>query len=402
MAQLLWDAADGLNENERAVLELSVRQGLAGEELAAALGMTRHHANVVAGRMRSNLERSVGALALVRTADGTCDELAALLDGFDGNLTPLWRKRIARHADGCDVCESRRSRKPLVAAAIPLLLAPSAVRARVLEHLPVAADGTPLADPAAFRAARSGFPVATARITRIAVQAGAAAVAAVLLVVGVTSVRSGDGPTEAAAGADRALVEDEAPARTSTTAAGTTVVSTPDDDEDEEPAASDEPSDPPEADPTDDADPPPSTTAPVAVPSTTRPAAATGPGSGGGTIAPPPTTTSTIPPDVAAPTLTGSSAGQTALRQQGCDGGPTTTVVTATGADDRGITGGRVEVRVGPITRTFPLSGSGGSVSGTIGPFEGTGSMEITVLWVADAAGNRSGPGTPIFGAVTC
>ncbi|MSO37666.1 MAG: hypothetical protein EXQ69_05360 [Acidimicrobiia bacterium] len=53
LSTLLWEAAAGLNESERAVLELTLRDGLEGDELALAMGASLHH--VIASRMRQSL-----------------------------------------------------------------------------------------------------------------------------------------------------------------------------------------------------------------------------------------------------------------------------------------------------------------------------------------------------------
>ena len=158
-AAVVWEAASALNPNERALLELSVRQGLDGLDLAAALGMTRHHVNVVAGRMRTNLEQGVAALDLLRREPGRCPALDDLVAGFDGVFTPAWRKRIARHARSCPTCGDQRSRTPVAAfGAVPLLLAPVSARAEILDSLPTSATGAPVVDHSSFRADRHGFP----------------------------------------------------------------------------------------------------------------------------------------------------------------------------------------------------------------------------------------------------
>ena len=180
-AAVVWEAASALNPNERALLELSVRQGLDGLDLAAALGMTRHHVNVVAGRMRTNLEQGVAALDLLRREPGRCPALDDLVAGFDGVFTPAWRKRIARHARSCPTCGDQRSRTPVAAfGAVPLLLAPVSARAEILDSLPTSATGAPVVDHSSFRADRHGFPARPTRRAPLLVVVGAL----VVLVVG--------------------------------------------------------------------------------------------------------------------------------------------------------------------------------------------------------------------------
>lgn len=133
--ELVWAAAEGLNENERAVLELSVRQGLSNEELAISLGVTRHNATVLASRMRSNLERSISVLYLVRQENPRCQEFRQLTGTYDGVFTPVWRKRIGRHIDQCVYCESRsRSTVLSTFASSPLAAAPAELRSKILKR----------------------------------------------------------------------------------------------------------------------------------------------------------------------------------------------------------------------------------------------------------------------------
>ena len=133
--ELVWAAAEGLNENERAVLELSVRQGLEGEELAKSMGVTRHNANVLASRMRANLERSISALYLVRQDNPRCQEFRQVTTAYEGVFTPVWRKRIGRHIDQCVYCEGRsRSTALSTFAASPLAAAPAELRAKILRR----------------------------------------------------------------------------------------------------------------------------------------------------------------------------------------------------------------------------------------------------------------------------
>lgn len=135
-ATLVWDAAEGLSDRDRALLDLNVRQGLEGAELGEAIGADANHAYVLVHRMRAQLERAIGALLVARNGREDCADLDALLSDWDGRYTPLIRKRIARHTERCDTCGAKKSR--LVApwallAAIPVFAAPTGLRESVLE-----------------------------------------------------------------------------------------------------------------------------------------------------------------------------------------------------------------------------------------------------------------------------
>jgi hypothetical protein len=135
---LVWDAAAGLPADDRALLDLHLRQGLDGADLGEALGVSAHNATVRLGRVRDLVERSLGALLVSRTGRRDCPELDGLLAGWDGGLTPLLRKRVARHIEGCAVCGERKRRMvspTALLAAVPMLGAPAALRDRVLDDV---------------------------------------------------------------------------------------------------------------------------------------------------------------------------------------------------------------------------------------------------------------------------
>ncbi len=145
LRRLVWDAAEGLNERDRAVLDLHLRQGLDGAELAAAMDTTASHAYVMMNRLRGQLERSLGALLIARLGREDCDDLERLLADWDGRFSPLVRKRVARHVDDCETCTRRRAMiiNPWAAfAAIPPLAAPAELRDRVLGSVQLVAHST--------------------------------------------------------------------------------------------------------------------------------------------------------------------------------------------------------------------------------------------------------------------
>jgi RNA polymerase sigma factor (sigma-70 family) len=133
---LVWDAAAGLNERDRAMLDLHVRQGLDGAELGEALGMSADNAYVSLSRLRDQVERSIGALLVARTSRHDCGGLTEVLDDWDGEFTPLVRKRVARHVDRCAACTARRAvvaSPAALLAGVPAFAAPLVLRERVLE-----------------------------------------------------------------------------------------------------------------------------------------------------------------------------------------------------------------------------------------------------------------------------
>jgi RNA polymerase sigma factor (sigma-70 family) len=148
LADLIREASGGLSDRDRVVLELAYRQGLDGPELADALGVTPKNANTLVERLRDTIARSLGALLLCRRSKADpdrCPELAAILEQWDGTFTPLMRKRVARHIDGCAVCEDDRARMVSPAAllgASPVVIpAPAWLRERTLDRAMVDLPG---------------------------------------------------------------------------------------------------------------------------------------------------------------------------------------------------------------------------------------------------------------------
>jgi RNA polymerase sigma factor (sigma-70 family) len=143
LRDLVWAAAAGLADRDRAMLDLHLRQGLDGAELGEAMGMSAAHASVQLNRLRSQVERSLGALLVARTGREDCEAIDTLLAGWDGTLTPIIRKRVARHVENCETCSARKRRMVspwALLAAVPIVLAPIGLRDRVLEQAwPIAA-----------------------------------------------------------------------------------------------------------------------------------------------------------------------------------------------------------------------------------------------------------------------
>jgi RNA polymerase sigma factor (sigma-70 family) len=131
---LVRDALGGVGPAEREVLELQLRQGLSGGEVASVLGTSRNHAHALLSRARDQLATALGALVVARTGRQECPDLNEMLQEWDGALTVLVRKRINRHVERCPACSGRRRRE--VSPAMLLGVAPIAA-------LPLMAGGLP-------------------------------------------------------------------------------------------------------------------------------------------------------------------------------------------------------------------------------------------------------------------
>src|SRR5512132_3979794 len=62
LRELVWNAAAGLSERDRALLDLHLRHGLEGAELAEAIGVEPSHAEMLLSRLRDQGGRSLAAL----------------------------------------------------------------------------------------------------------------------------------------------------------------------------------------------------------------------------------------------------------------------------------------------------------------------------------------------------
>jgi RNA polymerase sigma factor (sigma-70 family) len=177
-------AMAGLKEDDRLALFLRFWQDRKVAEIADVLAVTPVKAEKDIERARERLERSLRALVLVDTQRGRCPALDGLLRHWDGRLTPLLRKQLARHADRCPDCrpladESVRAEQMI--AALPPLAIPVAVKAGVAGGLAHASSAT---TTSAGHTLLSGFPAPwwARRPIREALSAGLAGVAATVAI----------------------------------------------------------------------------------------------------------------------------------------------------------------------------------------------------------------------------
>ena len=207
LAELVRSAAAGLDERDRLVLELSVRQGLTGTDLADALGVSPEQSYSLVHRMRDRVEKSLGAFTVAKMGRNDCHELASIVSGWNGEFSVLIRKRVARHIDECAICEKTRSKfAPLALfGAAPAFLLPFGLRDKVLaatQTIPVPSQS---ADVHGLKTQRGphrsrhiklsrndGFP-RLARASRHAAAFVVSTGAALLLIAGVVLVQQRDG-----------------------------------------------------------------------------------------------------------------------------------------------------------------------------------------------------------------
>lgn len=201
LARLIREACGGLSDRDREVIELSYRHGLDGLELGKALGVSPATANTLTHRAREMVGRSLGALLVARQTrqdPARCPDLAAVLEGWDGTMTVLMRKRIARHIESCPECESERRRRVSPAAllgAMPFIPAPKELRDTTLADIQLVCWTTDLVDGTGTAPADVGAGTAPAeeRRRRPVLPISLAACALVLLVAGLVWTLAGPG-----------------------------------------------------------------------------------------------------------------------------------------------------------------------------------------------------------------
>jgi RNA polymerase sigma factor (sigma-70 family) len=344
---LVAAAADGLSERDRAILALHLRQGLEGQDLADALGVSLAQSYVLMSRLRDQIDRSLGALLVARDGAGECGELGEMLRGWDGTYTPLIRKRVARHVDRCEICTvQRRTKLPLaLAGAIPFVAAPAYAREAVLTQMELATSTSP---PRGW--SDDGFPpelgaghTGRRRALELVV---AAVVALAVLIAGATGVRELEARRDSpeAASSSSAPTSTTVPAPGATTPSSTTTL----------PSSSGPTTAP---------------TTPVVTIATTVPAT------------PPPT----IPP--ASPTVSSVSWSPKQLSTEGCPDSVLSVAAAVTGTS-------LTSVRLDYVDPTGTKASAAMAFDGTqwvtkLGPFGKPGSLTFTVVAI-DSAGQTA------------
>lgn len=172
LQKLVWDAAAGLADRDRALLDLHLRQGLEGAELGEAMGVSAANAYVMLNRLRAQVDRSLGALLIARLGRDDCAELDELLADWDGSFSPLIRKRVARHVERCEVCGERRKKivSPwMLLAGVPMFAAPLGLRDRVLHDTQLVAHTVPGAPAAPTTVGGQRWSTSRALVATVAV-----------------------------------------------------------------------------------------------------------------------------------------------------------------------------------------------------------------------------------------
>ncbi|NRQ36776.1 sigma-70 family RNA polymerase sigma factor, partial [Nonomuraea sp. NN258] len=274
LTELVHETLAELSRGEREILELSLRHGLTPAEVAAVLGLTSRQAAGRLDRARDHVENSAAAVVLARTGRAHCPDLSAMVDSWEGPLTPLLRRRLSGHIGGCEVCTERR--RSQVSAArlldlVPVSYPPISLRRRVIDTCvnPERDQTRTLITDRGDSFDRTGFPVEVERRSRRRRPRRLApvllAAAGVLVVTGAVVVVNGGGGPGAAMGLS------PSPSSGTATSADASPESAPESEpalDEDEPTPEPSPSDTPSADETPSARPAPRPTRAVPRPAT--------------------------------------------------------------------------------------------------------------------------------------
>ena len=140
LAGLVWEATADLPLRERALIDLRLRQGLDGDDLADALGVS-HNEIVEMRSWMDGVEKGLAGYVLVRSGDSQCRDLPLVLRGWDGRFSPLIASHIGAHVDSCRVCKDASAQLPS-----PFALYASAPPAPLPENSAAAGAPDPVVD----------------------------------------------------------------------------------------------------------------------------------------------------------------------------------------------------------------------------------------------------------------
>lgn len=210
LVQLVWEAADGLGDEQRSLLYLHVRQELSADELADHLGVNKGALYTRLSRLRDSFEEALVALILLRHGRRDCPELDAMLTEMRAvGPSPEVRTAIRAHLEDCPRCRERK--RGLVAASeilstVPPIAAPAALRDRVRENVTATAEVPKR--PRRSRTSRMALAAAA-----LAAVAGGSAGGFLLLSAGGPDVRDPELPQPQLRGGPLGRQHDRRPAR---------------------------------------------------------------------------------------------------------------------------------------------------------------------------------------------
>ena len=124
-----------LSGRQREVLDLTLRHGLAPDELAEVLRTTLQEASTLLAQARHELDDAFTAVMVATTGRDDCPSVAALVGPPGATLDAETCGKLSRHISSCPICGSRGERRldaTRLLNAMPFAAIPEGLRERVL------------------------------------------------------------------------------------------------------------------------------------------------------------------------------------------------------------------------------------------------------------------------------
>jgi RNA polymerase sigma factor (sigma-70 family) len=165
--ELVLSALAGLSAADQEIVELSLRHGLHGRDLADVLGVPAGRTGALESGARQRFETALGALLMARSGEGSCPQLSEILRGWDQELTESVGDQVRQHIGSCPICQpaQRHQVDPVsMLQVLPVSHLPAGLRYEIVQLLTdQSADASEYCVAVASRAEafnRAGFPVA--------------------------------------------------------------------------------------------------------------------------------------------------------------------------------------------------------------------------------------------------
>jgi hypothetical protein len=110
-----WQAARSLRPRDYCLLDLTLRRGIAPEEVMGPQAQGRGGVYAALGRARGGFDEAFLTTALYFRGRQACAELAELVGGSGASMRVGIRRQVASHVEGCDVCQSTLDSLPAAA-----------------------------------------------------------------------------------------------------------------------------------------------------------------------------------------------------------------------------------------------------------------------------------------------
>jgi hypothetical protein len=110
-----WQAARSLRPRDYCLLDLTLRRGIAPEDVSGLSSSGRGGVYAALGRARGGFDEAYIATALYFRGREACGELTELVGGSGVAMRVGIRRQIASHVEGCDVCQATLEALPSAA-----------------------------------------------------------------------------------------------------------------------------------------------------------------------------------------------------------------------------------------------------------------------------------------------